>query len=50
MDMNLFPVACAVLMSLVAVAVVALVVVIAVRRRSSPNGPEADYDDTPPAA
>jgi hypothetical protein len=49
MDMNLFTVAFGVLMALVAVAVVAFVVVIAVRRRSSPSGPEADYDDTPPA-
>ena len=47
--MNLFPVAIAVLMALVALAVVAMVVVVAVRRRSVPNGPEADYDDTPPA-
>ena len=47
--MNLFPVAVAALVALMALAVAAAVAVIALRRRPSPGGPEADYEDRPPA-
>jgi hypothetical protein len=48
MAMNLFPVAIAALVALMGLAAVAVVVAIALRRRASPVGPEADYEDKPP--
>jgi hypothetical protein len=50
MAMNLLPVAIGVLLALMALAAVAVVVVFAMRRRSSSNWPSADYDDAPPRA